>query len=87
MGCGVRQGRTESMLLFVQAVAEAVEGLLQSWRSRGWGVTIGVLRLALMGFADDLVLVATLMTQAQLMLVGLCEALARIRLIVNFWEV
>ena len=30
MGCGARQGRTERMLVFVQAVAEAVDELLRS---------------------------------------------------------
>ena len=48
------------------------------------GRILGQLWLALMGFADDLVLLATSMTQAQRMLEELCEALARIGLIVNF---
>ncbi|MFM7986643.1 MAG: hypothetical protein ACKPKO_45740, partial [Candidatus Fonsibacter sp.] len=65
MGCGLRQGRTESMMMFVQSVAEAVEDMLSSWKARGWGALVGVLWLGLMGFVDDLVLLATSLAQAK----------------------
>ena len=84
MGRGLRQGSAESMLLSAQTLAAAVEPLMMSWKEWRRGCLIGPVRLALAGFADDLLLMASSLVQIRDMLKELASELAKIGLLIKF---
>eukprot|EP00973_Karenia_brevis_P079773 11069569-Karenia_brevis.AAC.1 len=53
----------------------ATHSLLQSWQSRGLGVSLAGMWLGLLGYADDLVIIASSWAQADTMIKELASAL------------
>eukprot|EP00973_Karenia_brevis_P031985 4414013-Karenia_brevis.AAC.1 len=65
---GVKQGRSSSMRLFCDCLSLCLEPLLISWEQRGFGVKIGDETWLLLGYADDITLIAATAMQLNTML-------------------
>eukprot|EP00973_Karenia_brevis_P004896 674621-Karenia_brevis.AAC.1 len=66
-GRGVRQGRTDSMKVFCAVICFLLQPLVEQWHRSSFGLLLGVTRIICLGYADDIVLVASSLTQAATM--------------------
>ena len=81
---GVRQGRKESMLIFIQTVSHAVEDLLARWKREGKGLQLpGGIWIALCGFADDFLIMATSSSTLAEMMTEFMDTIATVGLKLN----
>ena len=59
MYCGTKQGRIDSMRLFVRTVSHHLEPLIRRWNQQGIGVRLDDVLCNILGLADDIILFAS----------------------------
>eukprot|EP00973_Karenia_brevis_P001298 177200-Karenia_brevis.AAC.1 len=75
---GLRQGRVESMLIFVLSLAVGLKDLVEGWKASDVGFGIGDVWLGILDYADDMFVCARSLIELQLMLGQLERQLIRL---------
>ena len=81
---GTKQGSVEGSRVFTQVLASALRTMLVTWKNMGYGFKVSMdMWLALLAFADDIVLIAKSENELKQMLLDIQQALQVVGLVIS----